>query len=165
MKADHKYVSHVFSSFRSLLTFSCFRSFCIGSDDSALSPFIPRIAKDLGPFLAVTSEDTLSLVLETLAVVLDVDKGKRMTQDLVNALVTPVLDVWSKNNRGTVFQTLSDFMLGCLNVRPPDPIFLSIFPDIVNSLAASEPRGSTRQWLLDQLLSWLVAWLKLRRMD
>ncbi|KAJ4470827.1 ARM repeat-containing protein [Lentinula aciculospora] len=96
-------------------------NFCVGSDDHALSPFIPRIAKDLGPFLAVTSEDTLSLVLETLAVVLEVDKGKWMTQKLANSLVVAVIDVWTKNNK--------------------DPIFLSIFPDITNSLAASEVPG------------------------
>lgn len=82
-------------------------SFCVGSDDSALSPFIPRIATDLGPFLAVTSEDTLSLVLETLAVVLDVDKGKWMTQDLANSLVVATLDVWSKNNKGILLYCAS----------------------------------------------------------
>ncbi|KAF5393539.1 hypothetical protein D9757_000551 [Collybiopsis confluens] len=96
-------------------------NFCVGADDKALSPFIPRIAKDLGPFLSVTSEDTLSLVLETLAVVLDVDNGKWMSQDLANALVVAVLDVWTKNNK--------------------DPIFLSIFPDILNSLAKAEAPG------------------------
>ncbi|KAF8832761.1 hypothetical protein HHX47_DHR1001493 [Lentinula edodes] len=97
------------------------QNFCVGSDDNALSPFIPRIAKDLGPFLAVTSEDTLSLVLETLSVVLEVDKGKWMTQELANSLVVAVIDVWTKNNK--------------------DPIFLSIFPDIINSLAASDVPG------------------------
>ncbi|KAF9078120.1 ARM repeat-containing protein [Rhodocollybia butyracea] len=96
-------------------------NFCVGSDDKALAPFIPRIAKDLGPFLAVTSEDTLSLVLETLSVVLDVDKGKWLTQELADPLVIATLDVWTKNNK--------------------DPIFLSIFPDIINSLAGSQAPG------------------------
>ncbi|KAK7464422.1 hypothetical protein VKT23_006589 [Stygiomarasmius scandens] len=96
-------------------------NFCTGSDDSALTPFIPRIAKDLGPFLLVTSEDTLSLVLETLAVVVEVDKGKWLTQELASALVVSTLEVWNKNNK--------------------DPIFLSIFPDIINSLAASAAPG------------------------
>ncbi|KAF9260865.1 ARM repeat-containing protein [Marasmius fiardii PR-910] len=96
-------------------------NFCLGSDDSALTPFVPRIAKDLGPFLLATSEDTLSLVLETLAVVLDVDDGKWMTPQLATSLVVATLDVWSKNNK--------------------DPIFLSIFPDIVNSLAGSKTPG------------------------
>ncbi|KAG7100000.1 hypothetical protein E1B28_001788 [Marasmius oreades] len=96
-------------------------NFCLGSDDSALTPFVPRIAKDLGPFLLATSEDTLSLVLETLAVVLDVDDGKWMTPDLATSLVAATLNVWSKNNK--------------------DPIFLSIFPDIMKSLAASKTPG------------------------
>jgi hypothetical protein len=61
---------------------------------------MPRIAKDLGPFLLVTTEDTLSLVLETLAVVVDVDNGKWLTTDLSDALVRAVLDVWAKNNKG-----------------------------------------------------------------
>ncbi|KAL0575020.1 hypothetical protein V5O48_006949 [Marasmius crinis-equi] len=96
-------------------------NFCLGSDDTALTPFVPRIAKDLGPFLLATSEDTLSLVLETLAVVLDVDEGKWMTADLATSLVVATLEVWSKNNK--------------------DPIFLSIFPDIINSLAGAKSQG------------------------
>uniref|UniRef100_A0A0W0FXL4 Importin N-terminal domain-containing protein n=1 Tax=Moniliophthora roreri TaxID=221103 RepID=A0A0W0FXL4_MONRR len=98
-------------------------NFCVGSDDSALTPFIPRIAKDLGPFLLVTSEDTLSLVLETLSVVLEVDEGKWLSTDLAQSLVMATLEVWTKNNKGKY------------------PIFLSIFPDILNSLAASKAPG------------------------
>lgn len=59
-----------------------------------------RIAQDLGPFLLVTTEDTLSLVLETMSVVLDVDKGQWLTTDLANSLVLAVLEVWAKNNKG-----------------------------------------------------------------
>lgn len=76
------------------------RSFCQGGDDSALIGFVPRIAKDLGPFLFATSDDTLSLVLETLSVVIEVDKGKWLTADLANSLVLAVLEVWNKNNKG-----------------------------------------------------------------
>ncbi|KAF5345146.1 hypothetical protein D9758_009691 [Tetrapyrgos nigripes] len=96
-------------------------NFASNSPDSALTPFIPRIAKDLGPFLSVTSEDTLSLVLETLAVVVEVDKGRWLTPELASGLVVETLEVWVKNNR--------------------DPIFLSIFPDIINSLAAASTPG------------------------
>ena len=60
-----------------------------------------RIAKDIGPFLPVTSEDTLTLVLETLAVVVQIDDGKWITEDLARALVVAILDVWMKNNKGT----------------------------------------------------------------
>ena len=62
-------------------------------------PFVARIAKDLGPFLLDTSDDALSLVLETMSVVVQVDDGKWLTTDLAQSLVVALLDVW-KNNKG-----------------------------------------------------------------
>ena len=62
--------------------------------------FAPRIANDLGPFLAVTSEDTLSLVLETLSVVVEVNDACWMTEKLAESLVLAVLDVWTKHIKG-----------------------------------------------------------------
>jgi len=64
---------------------------------------VSRIAQDLGPFLLVTTEDTLSLVLETMSVVLDVDNGHWLTTDLANSLVLAVLQVWAKNNKGNSY--------------------------------------------------------------
>jgi hypothetical protein len=75
-------------------------SFCVGANHGGLTPFMPRIAKDLGPFLLVTSEDTLSLVLDTLSVVVDVGGGSWLPPDLANSIVIAVLDVWAKNNKG-----------------------------------------------------------------
>ena len=75
-------------------------SFCNGGDDSAITPFAARIVRDLGPFLLVASEDTLTLVLETLAVILEVDDGKWLAPDLAASLAKASLDVWSKNNKG-----------------------------------------------------------------
>jgi hypothetical protein len=77
-------------------------SFCLGVEDSALAPFMPRIATDVGPFLLATSEDSLSLVLETISVVLEVEDGNWMTPDLANSLVLAVLEVWAKNNKGNL---------------------------------------------------------------
>ncbi|KAH7915756.1 armadillo-type protein [Hygrophoropsis aurantiaca] len=97
-------------------------NFCQGSgDDKAIAPFVSHIAQDLGPFLLLTTEDALSLVLETMSVLLDVEKGKWLTNDLANSLVLAVLEVWAKNNK--------------------DPIFLSIFTDILTSLASAESDG------------------------
>jgi hypothetical protein len=48
----------------------------------------------------MASEDTLSLVLETLSVVLEVDESKWLTPDLTFSLVTAVLEIWAKNNKG-----------------------------------------------------------------
>lgn len=75
-------------------------SFCQGGEDSALIPFASRITRDLGPFLLITSDDTLSLVLETLSVVLEVDQGQWLTPELARSLVSASLEVWSKNNKG-----------------------------------------------------------------
>lgn len=75
-------------------------SFCQGGEDSALIPFAPRIAQDLGPLLLVASDDTLSLVLETLSVVLEVDHGSWLVPEQAESLVASVLEVWNKNNKG-----------------------------------------------------------------
>ncbi|KAF8963883.1 armadillo-type protein [Flammula alnicola] len=96
-------------------------NFCQGGEDSALIPFAPRIAQDLGPFLLMASDDTLSLVLETLSVVLEVERGKWLTPELAGSLVAAVLEVWSKNNK--------------------DPIFISILTDIFENLASSPTEG------------------------
>ncbi|KIM88892.1 hypothetical protein PILCRDRAFT_244255 [Piloderma croceum F 1598] len=106
-------------------------NFCQGADDSALTPFVPRIAKDLGPFLLATTEDTLSLVLETLSVVVEVDESKWLTPELANSLVLAVLEVWTKNNK--------------------DPIFLSIFTDIFTALASS-PAQNVYETVVKQAL-------------
>jgi hypothetical protein len=49
--------------------------------------------------LLVTSEDTLTLVLEALSVVVEIE-GDWMTTQLAGDLVTAVLDVWTKNVKG-----------------------------------------------------------------
>ncbi|KAI0354778.1 ARM repeat-containing protein [Trametes cingulata] len=96
-------------------------NFCQNIDDAVAVPMAPRIAKDIGPFLPVTSEDTLTLVLETLAAVVQIDDGKWITEDLARSLVAAILDVWMKNNK--------------------DPIFISILTDVLESLASSPAPG------------------------
>lgn len=75
-------------------------SFCQGIDDAAVLPVVPRIARDIGPFLLQATEDTLSLVLETLSVVVEVDQSKWVTPELANDLVLALLEVWMKNIKG-----------------------------------------------------------------
>ncbi|PPQ99515.1 hypothetical protein CVT24_005305 [Panaeolus cyanescens] len=96
-------------------------NFCEGGEDSALAPFAPRIARDLGPLVLVASEDTLSLVLEALSVVLEVDQSKWLTEELAEGLVNAALEVWQKNT--------------------DDPLFLSILTDIMENLASSPAPG------------------------
>ncbi|KAI0673956.1 ARM repeat-containing protein [Trametes maxima] len=92
-------------------------NFCQNIDDAVAVPMAPRIAKDIGPFLPVTSEDTLTLVLETLAAVVQIDDGKWITEVLARDIVVAVLDVWMKNNK--------------------DPIFISILTDVLESLSSA----------------------------
>lgn len=64
-------------------------------------PVAPQIAKDLGPLLLLTNEDTLSLILETLSAVIEVNGGKWITPELAESLVIVMLQVWAQNNKGT----------------------------------------------------------------
>jgi hypothetical protein len=62
--------------------------------------FVTQIAQYLGSFLAATSDDTLSLILETLSVIVEVDDASWMSEDLAKSLVIATLDVWMKHIRG-----------------------------------------------------------------
>ncbi|KAI9453938.1 hypothetical protein F5148DRAFT_451505 [Russula earlei] len=72
---------------------------------------VPRIIRDLGPFLLETSEDTLSLVLETVSVLSAVAKGSWFTTDLAVALAAALLDIWPKNMKDLIFLSLPWFQL------------------------------------------------------
>ena len=82
--------------------------FCVDATRSSFAEYIsdselaivPRIIRDLGPFLLETSEDTLSLVLDTISVLCGVGKGSWFTLGLAAALTTALLDVWPKNMKG-----------------------------------------------------------------
>lgn len=81
--------------------------FCgrVGSNISR--PLAPRIVNDIAPFLAMTSEDTLALVLDTLSVVVEIGGGDWITTELANAIVNAVFDVWYKNQRGLFPATIN----------------------------------------------------------
>ncbi|KAF9235123.1 ARM repeat-containing protein [Melanogaster broomeanus] len=123
-------------------------NFCQGAEDSALLPFVARIAQDLGPFLLLTTEDTLSLVLETMSVVLEVNKASWLTTDLANSLVLATLEVWTSNNKGKPLGTHCSCAESQTIIPPSDPIFLSIFTDILASLANSTaPAKPDESWI------------------
>ncbi|KAG6896763.1 hypothetical protein C0992_006277, partial [Termitomyces sp. T32_za158] len=96
-------------------------NFFQGDAKPSVSALAPRVTKSLGPFLFITSEDTLSLVLETLSVILEVEQAKWLTAEMAESLVVALLEVWNKNNK--------------------DPIFHSILADIFTNLAASSSSG------------------------
>ena len=72
-------------------------------------PVAPRIVKDIGPLLILTSEDTLTLLLETFSAIIEVDGGKWITPDLAETLTSAMLQVWTQNNKGSYYST-SDCM-------------------------------------------------------
>ncbi|KAF8346879.1 armadillo-type protein [Amanita rubescens] len=109
---------------RSILKISAVKAvqnFCDQGEDGALVPFAGRIARDLGPLLLSTSEDTLLIVLETISSVLRINETSWLDTELANALVLAILQVWNKNIR--------------------DPIFISILADIMSLLASSPSNG------------------------
>lgn len=107
-------------------------SFCQNIAHSSLGPLAPRIAKDLGPFLLVTSEDTLTLVLEALSVVVEIE-GDWMTAQLAGDLVTAVLDVWMKNVKGINAQ-FRHFWHCTHSPSPLDPIFISLISGTLETI-------------------------------
>lgn len=93
-------------------------NFYQGSDDNAaLVPVAPRIAEDLYPFLAMTTDDTLTLVLETIASVLSIEDGSWLTPALASSLVSAVLAIWQQNAK--------------------DPIFLAVMTDILETISSA----------------------------
>lgn len=81
-------------------------SFVQNLEGSVLTEFAPRIAKDLSPFMLVTSEDTLLLVLETMSVCIEVESGKWITPDLATSITVAILEVWMKTNKGSTYFNL-----------------------------------------------------------
>lgn len=80
-----------------MLTPAC--SFSNKIQDPSVIALAPRLVNDLGPFLAA-SEDTLSLVVETLVDVLGLERGQWLTPDMAAMLSNALLDVWTKNVKG-----------------------------------------------------------------
>jgi importin-9 len=82
-------------------------SFAQALDNAVLTGHAARIAKNLGPFMLNTSEDTLLLVLETISVGIDIDEGKWLTPDLAHSLAVAILEVWGKTNKGILSPLVS----------------------------------------------------------
>jgi len=119
-----------------VLTF-CLPSFAEYISDTELA-IVPRIIRDLGPFLLETTEDTLSLVLETVSVLSAVAKGSWFTTDLAVALSTALLDIWPKNIRGLFYYVC---LAASALIHITDPIFLSLLNDVLLSIVSSKAPG------------------------
>ena len=63
-------------------------------------PLAPRIARDLTPFLPEATEESLTLIVEALLSVIDMDESAWLTPELTAPLVLAMMDVWVKNVKG-----------------------------------------------------------------
>jgi hypothetical protein len=63
-------------------------------------PRAARICKSVEAFLPITTSDTLSLVLDALSTVTQVNKGSWLTPRLAESLVPALLNTWVKNVQG-----------------------------------------------------------------
>ncbi|KAF8498357.1 ARM repeat-containing protein [Gautieria morchelliformis] len=124
------------------------RNFCAQVDDSAIVPIAPRIIKDLGPFLLVTSEDTLALVLEAINVVVEIDDGKWLDPELAQLLSQAVLEVWTKNIKDPILLSILDDLLTDLTRSPAAGVYQAVvshsLPTLCNALAQAK---SGESWI------------------
>ncbi|KAG8689246.1 hypothetical protein FRC11_003586, partial [Ceratobasidium sp. 423] len=103
------------------------RNFIPHISGEAMAGVAPSILKDLAPLLLITVEETLSLVMETLSVLLKVGEGKWLTADHAGSLTTALLDVWQKNVK--------------------DQVLLSVITDVFEGLAAASYQATVSQAL------------------
>ncbi|KAG5644159.1 hypothetical protein DXG03_009054 [Asterophora parasitica] len=134
-------------------------NFFQNGDDASVVGFAPRIAKDLGPFLFVTSEDALSLVLETLSVVLEVEKGSWITAELAESVVVALLEVWSKNNKDHIVLSILTDVLARLAGSPNiyETVVKNALPPLTNAIAAAKADES---WVVGSAIDLIISLIK-----
>lgn len=82
-------------------------------DSTALEPFTVRILSDLAPFLESTTEDTLTLIVETLTATVKINLGSWLTPDTTRPLAQAILGAWRKHCQGMSSTiVLSQFLTG-----------------------------------------------------
>ena len=74
---------------------------CRPVDAAVVRGYAPRILDILSSFLSTTSEDTLSLILDTLTVVVKIDLGIWLSPEATSSLTAAILDTWRRNSKGT----------------------------------------------------------------
>ncbi|KAF8336339.1 ARM repeat-containing protein [Cantharellus anzutake] len=120
---------------------------------SAKSPlaksYAPRILATLAPFLSTAADETLSLILDTLTIVVQIDLGSWLNPDVVSSLTAALVDVWKRNYEGKL-QSRSE-----LHAEPLNPILLSEIAEMVKALAAS-PSPDAFSSVVNRLLPAIV---------
>ncbi|KIJ34652.1 hypothetical protein M422DRAFT_76407 [Sphaerobolus stellatus SS14] len=124
------------------------RNFCAQMDNNTVVPLAPRMIKDLGPFLAATTEDTLTLVLEAINVIIEIDDGNWLTPELGQALSQAVLQVWTRNIKDPITLSVLDDLLSDLTHSPAPGVYQVVvsesLPVLVQALKESP---STESWI------------------
>ncbi|KAG9100077.1 hypothetical protein FS749_016346 [Ceratobasidium sp. UAMH 11750] len=112
------------------------RNFVTNMPDESVVGIAPQIIQDLAPFLLGTAEETLSLVLETLTVLLKVEKGRWLTPELAASLTSALLDVWQKNVKDPVLLSVVTDVFECLAVASYQATVSQALPPLTNALAS-----------------------------
>ncbi|KAF9516008.1 hypothetical protein BS47DRAFT_1371853 [Hydnum rufescens UP504] len=120
---------------RAFVFASSFAKLCRPVDAAVVRAYAPRILAILSSFLSTTSEDTLSLILDTLTVVVKIDLGTWLSPEVTSSLTAAILDTWRRNFK--------------------DPLLLSVLADLITTIAAS-PAPGVYTTLVSQLLPSLV---------
>ncbi|KAF8522163.1 ARM repeat-containing protein [Hysterangium stoloniferum] len=135
------------------------RNFCTQVGDNVVISIAPRIIKDLGPFLLVTTEDTLALVLEAIRAVVQIDDGKWIDVDLALPLSQAVLEVWTKNIKDPLLLSILDELLTDLASSSTPNVYQAVvsqtLPTLCNALAQST---SNECWIASSAIN-LIAGL------
>ncbi|KAG5638025.1 hypothetical protein H0H81_002226 [Sphagnurus paluster] len=116
-------------------------NFCQGGEDATLINFVPRIAKDLGPFLFATSDDTLSLVLETLSVVLEVEKDPIFLSILTDILATLAGSPTNGIYEAVVKQALPPLSSAIASSKPTESWVSGSAIELITSLVQGSPES------------------------
>ncbi|CAL1694900.1 unnamed protein product [Somion occarium] len=116
----------------------------------------PRVVQDLQPFVTQTSEDTLSLVLETLSFVLLVNDGAWITPEIASSLLVSLMEVWTKFNKDPLFVSLLGEIFGALSGSPApgayEIVLKQAIPVLCNAILTA---SSDNAWLAESALDLL----------
>lgn len=125
------------------------RNFISSMPDNTTVGVAPQILQDLAPFLLVTAEETLTLVLETLTVLLKVGKGQWLAPDLAGSLANALLDVWQKNVKDPVLLSAVTDVFECLAAASYQATVSNALPPLTNALGSV---SSEETWVTSSAL-------------
>ncbi|KAG8722408.1 hypothetical protein FRC09_006303 [Ceratobasidium sp. 395] len=133
------------------------RNFTSTIPDELVVGIAPQIIRDLAPFLLGTVEETLSLVLETLTVLLKVEKGYWLTPGLATSLTSALLDVWQKNVKDLVLLSAITDVFECLAAASYQTTVTQALPLLANALGSA---SSDETWITSSALDIITSLMR-----